>query len=274
MRSNSAKRFNMTILITFLLWASLGMQQGPPVKSGGEAAANQQRARALIDQMINTLGGQSYLTLQDSHIEGRTGRFYHGTSEGGSLYQRFWQWPDKERLEYTKARDIVSLFLGENAYETTFRGTQVLDTQKDQDLHRYMLRRHYALEIVLRQWLNDPGTALFYEGPSLSENHSVERVTVMTSKGEAVTLLIDSISHLPVKKTFIIRDPQTKDRDEIDEVYDNWKKIDGINTPYNTLVTYNGELYRQYYVNTITFNSHLADSLFATPKLDFNPKKK
>jgi len=264
----------MKILITFLLWASLGAQQSPPVKSGGEAAANQQKARALIDQMISTLGGQNYLALQDSHIEGRTGRFYHGTSEGGSVYQRFWQWPDKERLEYTKARDIVSLFLGENAYETTFRGTQVLDTQKDQDLHRYMLRRHYALEIVLRQWLNDPGTALFYEGPSLSENHSVERVTVMTSKGEAVTLLIDSISHLPVKKTFIIRDPQTKDRDEIDEVYDNWKKIDGINTPYNTLVTYNGELYRQYYVNTITFNSHLADSLFATPKLDFNPKKK
>ncbi len=264
----------MKILITFLLWASLGAQQSPPVKPGGEAAANQQKARALIDQMISTLGGQNYLALQDSHIEGRTGRFYHGTSEGGSVYQRFWQWPDKERLEYTKARDIVSLFLGENAYETTFRGTQILDTQKDQDLHRYMLRRHYALEIVLRQWLNDPGTALFYEGPSLSENHSVERVTVMTSKGEAVTLLIDSISHLPVKKTFIIRDPQTKDRDEIDEVYDNWKKIDGINTPYNTLVTYNGELYRQYYVNTITFNSHLADSLFATPKLDFNPKKK
>jgi hypothetical protein len=137
-----------------------------------------------------------------------------------------------------------------------------------------MLRRHYALEIVLRQWLNDPGTALFYEGPTLSENHSVERVTIMTSKSESVTLLIDSSSHLPVKKTFIIRDPQTRDRDAIDEIYDNWKKIDGVNTPYNTLVTYNGDLYRQYYVNTITFNSHLADSLFATPKLDFNRNKK
>ncbi len=137
-----------------------------------------------------------------------------------------------------------------------------------------MLRRHYALEIVLRQWLNDPGTALFYEGPSLAENHSVERVTVMTVKGEAVTLLIDSNNHLPVKKIFITRDPQTRDRDEIDEIYDNWKLIDGINTPYNTLVTYNGDLYRQYYVSSVVYNSHLADSLFVTPKLDFNPHKK
>lgn len=264
----------MKILITFLLFATLGIQQTPQTKAGGEAAANQQKARALIDQMIATLGGQNYLNVKDSHIEGRTGRFYHGTSEGGSVYQRFWQWPDKERIEYTKARDIISLFLGENAYETTFRGTQALDQQKDQDLHRYMLRRHYALEIVLRQWLNEPGTALFYEGPSLTENHSVERVSIITSKGEAVTLLIDSSTHLPVKKTFIIRDPQTRDRDEIDEVYDNWKMIDGINTPYNTLVTYNGDLYRQYYFNSVTYNTHLADSLFATPKLDFNRNKK
>ena len=137
-----------------------------------------------------------------------------------------------------------------------------------------MLRRHYALEVVLRQWLNEPGVALFDEGLSLAENHSVERVTIMTSKGEAVTLLIDSNNHLPVKKIFIIRDPQTRDRDEIDEVYDNWKLIDGVNTPYNTLITFNGDLYRQYYFNSVEYNTHLADSLFATPKLDFNRKKK
>ena len=50
--------------------------------------------------------------------------------------------------------------------------------------------------------------------------------------------------------------------------------IDGVNTPYNTLVTYNGDLYRQYYVNSVTYNTHLAGSLFATPKLDFNRNKK
>jgi hypothetical protein len=264
----------MRILIAFLLWTSLAAQQTPSTGPGGEAASNQKKARALIDQMINTLGGQAYLTLQDSHIEGRTGRFYHGTSEGGSVYQRYWQWPDKERLEYTKARDIVELIIGDNWYETTFRGTRAENTEKDPDMQRYLLRRHYALEIVLRQWLNEPGTALFYEGPTLAENHSAERVTVMNARNESVTLLIDSDNHLPVKKTFIIRDPKTRDRDEIDEVYDNWKRINGINTPYNTLVTYNGELYRQYYVNTVAYNSHLQDSLFALPALNFNPAKK
>ena len=122
-----------------------------------------------------------------------------------------------------------------------------------------------------------PGTSperLRDEGDGFVDNRQVDNVSIINSKNQAVTISIDRINHLPVKKIFIIRDPQTRDRDEIDEVYDNWKKIDGINTPYNTLVTYNGELYRQYYVNTITFNSHLQDSLFATPKLDFNRKKK
>jgi len=248
-----------------------GQQTAAPA---GGADANQRKARELVDQMIATLGGQAYLTAQDYEMEGRTGRFYHGTSEGGSLIHRYWQWPDKERFEFTKQRDIVSIYVGDKAFETTFRGTRLLDPDKDQDLRRFILRRHYALEIVLRQWLADPGTALFYEGPVLAENHSGERVTIMNSKNEAVSLVIDSGTHLPIKKTFIIRDPQTRDRDELSEVYDNWKKVQGINTPYNTLVMFNGELYRQYFVSSITYNNHLAASLFDAGPLNFSPTKR
>ncbi len=248
-----------------------GQQTAAPASG---ADANQRKARELVDQMIATLGGQAYLTAQDYEMEGRTGRFYHGTSEGGSLIHRYWQWPDKERFEFTKQRDIVSIYVGDKAFETTFRGTRLLDPDKDQDLRRFILRRHYALEIVLRQWLADPGTALFYEGPVLAENHSGERVTIMNSKNEAVSLVIDSGTHLPIKKTFIIRDPQTRDRDELSEVYDNWKKVQGINTPYNTLVMFNGELYRQYFVSSITYNNHLAASLFDAGPLNFSPTKR
>src|SRR5207302_11033923 len=68
---------------------------------------------------------------------------------------------------------------------------------------------------------------------------------------------------LPIlKKIFNVRNPQSKGRDEIAEIYDNWKSVQGIGTPYNTFVTVNGEPYQQYYISEVRYNNHLPESLF------------
>lgn len=261
----------LLLILSFAIVA--GTQQASSASSSQLAQANQQKARAFLDQAIQALGGQAYLNLQDGEFQGRVGSFYHDRSEGSTEYYRFWQFPDKERVELTKQRDIVRLYVGDEAYEITFRGSRILDPKKDYDLQVYLERRHRALDIILRQWLNDPGTALFDEGPSLAENHSVERITVINSKNDAVTLSIDTDTHLPVKKSFVIKDPQGY-RDEIAEVYDNWKMVAGVNTPYNTLVSRNGELQRQYFLTGgIKYNLRLQSSLFE-PGTKLVPTKK
>lgn len=254
------------------LCINLAAQQTPSTPRDNSAQTNQQKARAVVDRMIQTLGGQAFMNLEDAESEGRSGAFYRERSEGSTLYHRFWQWPDKERVELTKQRDVVQLTVGDQMYEITFRGSRLIDPKQDYNSRVYLERRQHSLEIVLRQWLNAPGTALFDEGPALAENHSVEQITIINSKNDAVTLSVDTDTHLPVKKTFIIRDPQGY-RDEIGEVYDNWKLIQGVNTPFNTLVTRNGEVSRQYFVESITYNTHLQSELFQPGKL-FNPKKK
>lgn len=258
----------VVVVVLGILSGSLAGQQ----TSDTAAQANQQKARAILDRMIQTLGGQAYLNAQNSESEGRYGIFYHERSEGSTEFHRFWEWPDKDRMELTKQRDIVQLAVGDQLYEITFRGSRLIDPKKDYDAQVAMERRHHTLEVILRQWLNEPGIALFDEGAALAENHSVERITIINAKNDAVTLSVDTDSHLPVKKTFVIRDPQGY-RDEIGEVYDNWKLIQGVNTPYNVLVTRNGELTRQYFLSSITYNSHLQDSLFQ-PGATFNLKKK
>ena len=257
-----------------MIWLCVGLagQQAPSTSQGDSAQANQQKARSILDRMVQTLGGQAYLNLQDAESEGRYGRFYHERSEASTVFHRFWEWPDKERIELTKQRDVVELTVGDEMYEITFRGSRIVDPKKDYDTQVYLERRRHALENVLRQWLNEPGAALFYEGPALAENHSVERVTIINSKNDAVSLSVDSDTHVPIKKTFVIRDPQGY-RDEIGEVYDNWKMIQGVNTPFNTLITRNGEVSRQYFLSSITYNNHLQSSLFQ-PGILFDLKKK
>ena len=264
-------RNSLKIFMLFLLCGSVAPQQ-PSTSANQSGQSNQQKARAFITQLIQTLGGSAYLNLQNGEFEGRYGVFYHERSEGSDVFHRFWAWPDKDRREITKQRDIVELVVGNQMYEMTFRGTRTYDLNQDYNARIYVERRQHSLEIILRQWLNQPGTALFDEGPSLTENHSVEKVSIINSKNDAVSIAIDTDTHLPVKKSFVIKDPQGY-RDEIGEIYDNWKMIQGVNTPYNTLITRNGELTRQDFLSSASYNLNLQSSLFE-PGAKFDIKKK
>ena len=84
---------------------------------------NARKARALIDQAIQALGGQAYLTIRDREMQGRSYSFHHGRpSNGGVIFWGFSEYPDKERIELTKERDVTELYVGDKGYELTYKG--------------------------------------------------------------------------------------------------------------------------------------------------------
>jgi hypothetical protein len=253
----------MRILVTVCL-ALFGIAGRPALPAqSNEAQSNQQKARAILDKMIATMGGRNYLTVQDFYMEGRYGRFYHDKSSGTFEFFRYWQWPDKDRWEITKQRDVVQLYLGDAAYEITFRGAHEMDPKKDESVRWALIRHRYALPNILRTWLTTPGTALFYEGQTLAENRMAERITIINAQNDAVTILVDVNTHLPVAKTYTIRDPQSRERDQEMEIYDNWRMVQGINTPYNVATKHNGDLVRQEFLSSITYNSPPPENVFS-----------
>jgi len=271
--SKKALVFMRIVALICLFAASLYGQQNPSAKSADSAQNNQQRARVLIDQMIQALGGQAYLNAQDFYAEGRSGSFHNETLVGWGLYYRFWKWPDKDRIELTKQRDVVQLFLGDQVYEITYRGIHPIDLQKEEKLQQGVVRRYYSLENVLRGWLKEPGILLLDEGPSISEGHLGEKVTIINSKNESVTLIVDTATHLPLEKRFSTRDPRYRDRDEESTIYGDWKMIQGINTPRMTVTKRNGETIAQQIILNISYNTHPADSLFDPAVAKINPVK-
>src|SRR5512135_1402170 len=84
--------------------------------------ANAQKARALLDQCIQALGGQAWLSVQDMEQQGRSYSYFQGQPNSlGTLFWRFWKFPDKNRVELTKQRDVVYLNVGDKGYEITFK---------------------------------------------------------------------------------------------------------------------------------------------------------
>jgi hypothetical protein len=263
----------MKILALICLCLTSLAGQQTPAKPTPAGQTNQQKARAVLEQMIQALGGQAYLSVEDYYAEGRSGSFHNEALVGEGLIYRYWKWPDIDRIELTKERDIVELYIGDNAYEITYRGIRALDPAKDERLRASLLRRHYSLEIVLRKWLNEPGILLLDEGPTLSENRMAEKITVINANNEAVTILVAPDSHLPLEKRFSSRDPRYRERDEESTIYGNWRVEQGINTPHTILTKRNGETISQQILAHVTYNTHPPANLFDPSAAKISPVK-
>jgi hypothetical protein len=231
---------------------------------------NARQARALLDQAIQALGGQAFLTIHDVEEEGRTYSFYHGRpTSNGVLFWRFVEYPDKERIEITKQRDVAYLYVANKGYEITYKGPAGVEKK---DLDDYLRRRRLSLEMILRVWMNDPAVAFFYDGNALAGNLPAQQVTLINSKDEAVKLFLDIDTHLPIKKSYSWRDPVDKQKNIEEEIFDNYRPVQGVMTPYGFTRYYNGDMQTQRFVSAVHYNEPPNPAMF-DPNSAYDPNK-
>jgi hypothetical protein len=233
----------------------------------GNEDATVKKARNLLTQMIEAMGGQAYMSLQSIEQTGLSYSFYNGKPNSlGTDFYRILKFPDKERVELTKQRDVIMMENGDKGYEISYKGTTLQDPKT---WHDYVRRRNFSMEWLLRVWLTQQGTQIYYEGTAIAEQRMADVVTLMNSKNESVSIFIDQSSHLPIKKTFTYRDPVDRQKDEEGEIYGNWRPEGGIPTPHSVVRTHNGDYTNQRFIKTVTYNVAAPDSLFeAKPTYD------
>jgi hypothetical protein len=242
----------------------------PSITLDKEALQNSDKAKSTIQQGIAALGGQTYLTIRDREQQGRTYGFHHGTPTGGGApFWSFSQFPDKERVEFTKERDIAEVYVGDKGWEITYKGPHPVEPK---DLHDYLRRRRFSLDRVLRTWVSDPSVVMLFEGNAVAAEHSALQVTLINAQNESVTLYFDVDTHLPVKKSFEWRDPVDKQKNLEEEVYDNYKPVAGIMAPYSITRFFNGDMSNQRFLNSVTINQGLDPAMF-DPNSGYNPNK-
>src|SRR5581483_3800318 len=269
------------VLIMFVLAVLCLAQENPPANTSGSSSsqqtipvdqANAAKAKAVLDQAIKAFGGDAYLNWKDMAAEGRAYTFHHGEANSvGTQFWRFRKFPDKDRVELTKKRDVIQIYNGDKGYEITYKGIRNLEGKDD--LEPYLRRRHFSLDMVLRTWLNQPGVALFYEGQTVAAQKQADQVTVMNNKNEAVTIYVDINSRLPVAKKYSWRDPQDKERNVEEEIFDNYRQVQNIMTPFDITRMYNGEMWAQSFLSSAKYDQSLADALF-DPQAANSSKKK
>ena len=231
---------------------------------------NAHKARALLDQGIQALGGQAYLNVHDMQDQGRVYSFYHGRpTSNGVFFWRFVEYPDKERMELTPQRDIAYVYVGDKGYEITYKGSKAVEKK---DLEDHERRHRFSLETILRSWVNDPSVALFFEGNALAGNLAAQKVTLINAKNESVSLYFDIDTHLPIKKDYSWRDPVDKERNLEEETFNGYRLIQGVMTPFGFTRYFNGDMQTERFMTAASYNQTLNPAMW-DPNSGYNPIK-
>lgn len=256
-------------LAGLLLGAPLGsrgqIDEGPPTTpaatqgagqtEGPVATKNAEQARATLDAMVKALGGQAWLNIKNSERDGHLAAFFHGNPDlGTEQFYIYHQWPDHDRIEYTKHRDDVLFILGNQGWEVTFRGKKALP--KDQ-LDGFLRDRAHSIETAVKVWMKDPKTILIFEGPRMVERHLGIQVSLISPSNEAITLVVSNDTHLPLRREYQYRDPVYHDLDTEVEEYDNYHIVEGFPTAFRLTRIKNGETTQQLYVDRAKYNQDL-----------------
>jgi hypothetical protein len=299
MSLNASNHVDMSrILAILLLCALAGAQsaQAPtptPAPTPASPTINlndsdsARKARAILDQTVQALGGEPYLTYENREETGRYYPLYHGrTNSTGIYYNYYIEYPDKDRFEVIHTKDIfliegqvgnvkvkgkfdlVQIFNGDKGYETTYKGTAAVEPL---DLQNHLRRRQHSLEWIFRKWLRDPGVAMFYDGQAVVDGKETEGVTLLNGQNDSVSVYVDLNTHYPVKISYSWRDPKDKQKNVEDEIYDNYKLVQGIWTPHSITRYYNGESSQQRFIATASYNQKLPDSMFDAA-VTYDPK--
>ena len=245
--------------------------KGAPQVADSSADKNAAKARAALDAMVKALGGDAWLNLKNTVREGHIAAFYHGNPDlGTTLFTECHVWPDRDRYEYGKHKDVYQFYVGNKGIEITYRGAK--DLPKEQ-LDDFLRRRDHSIEMAVKVWMKDPKTILIYEGQRMAERHMADQVTLISPENEAITIQMDVQTHLPLSRSFQWRDPVYKDKNTDVEEYADYHDVEGFPTAFSITRVRNDETTRQVYIDKVHYNVNLPEGFWDINEIGRRTKK-
>jgi len=224
------------------------------------------KAKQIIDQAIDALGGDAYLNVRDVTCTGRLGQFDHsGELTGFGQFIDFTEPPFKDRQENLPKRNIVEVYNGDKGWDLDRGG---VSDAPQAELIEFQSNNLKDLDNILRHRIHEPGMVLRYGGPDVVDLKQVDWVELVDSDNRTIRIAFASATHLPVRKTVESRDPKFQMKTLEIEYYSNYHPIDGIQTPFQVTRERNQMKIFQVFFDKCDYNTNISDSLFTKESLD------
>ncbi|HEY2381911.1 MAG TPA: hypothetical protein VGK48_12095 [Terriglobia bacterium] len=231
----------------------------------GFALARQGRGIQPLDQMIDALGGQAYLDVDDIHTTGRFYAFAHGQLSASDLFADFIKFPDMERTEFGGPK-FKTITINSGKQGKKVEGKKDPVDQTPGEVEEFQKGFKTGMDYVLRFVVQDKQTTIQNLGTEMVGFKRTDIIELRDPAKNRIRFYIDRESHLPVK----MQVRRSDDPKLHEEQYSNWHKSQGVSMPLFVTRYTDGVKTMEIRAETVVYNSHLADNLFT----QLNPSSK
>jgi hypothetical protein len=254
----------------FVLFATAWLQvapcafaQNPQDMMPAESAA---KAKEILQQAIQALGGTAYLNLHDATCEGRLSQFGHaGELNGFEKFADYTIPPFKDRTENLPKRNIITVMDGDKGW-TLDRGG--VSDASGADIARFQEDTKKDLDYILRTRIKEPNMVFRYAGQDIVDLKEADWVELVDSDNRTIKIAFAQATHLPLRKIVDTRDSNTRMKTDELEYYSNYHPINGIQTAFQFTRERNHIKVYQVFFDKCEYNTNLPDSLFSKQSLD------
>jgi hypothetical protein len=218
------------------------------------------KAQGVLDQAIQALGGQAFLRAKSLTTRGRIFAIEEGQTAGFAPFRSTVEYPEKRRFSYGKDKPVILVNDGERGWELDRYG---IIRQSPARIQRWRLANRYSLENLLRRVIHEPGTLIQDGGVDFVDDVSVRVVDIVDAQRVQVKLYLNKVKFLPVRITYRIQNPETREWDEFADVYGEYRAFQGIQTPMRITRLLNGERVSELYRNAAEYDASYPSNLFA-----------
>jgi len=213
------------------------------------------------------MGGDTFLNVTDMVSQGRTFTFdREGRSSIPIKFTDYTRLPDKERYELgnnKKDQDITVFDLAANVgWILEGRKETREATKEEMDGFKRLVK--HSIDILFRPRYRDPDDRMFYLGPGEGKEVIFDLVKIVDPENDEVVIYFNRMSKLPEKVEYWTVSRRGIRQKVVDE-FSRWFDKQGVNTPLRIDSYISGRPSSQHFINEITYNGDLPDSLFAKP---------
>ena len=245
-----------------LLFLPAGRAQNPDELMPAESAA---KAKAILQQAIDALGGAAYLNVHNSDCTGRFAQFQHSGDIGGYIEMReYREMPDKNRVEYDPKARIIDLYAGDKGWTLDRGGVSELPAA---DMADYQEQLKMQMGNVLRNRMNDTSLFFRYGGSDVVDLKEADWIEI-GDQGRTLRIAVGRSDHLPIRSLLLQRDPKTGEKTERSTYYTSYHLIDGIQTPFRESRFLNGRQVYQVFWESCSYNVDLPADFFTRASLE------
>jgi len=249
-----------------------------------EASAT--KAKQVLAQLIDAMGGATYLGVRESQCSGRRALFGHNSETTGFvLFVDERRYPDKDRTEYiakghngilgsligidglyiTHGGTIVTVYNGAQGWTLDRSGVSEVPATAITDFQESVQR---DINNLLRVRLNEPGMIFRYGGRDTVDLKQVDWVELTDREERTFRLAVDQTTHLLVHSVVTTTDEESHQRNDETTIYTNYQLREGVQVAMQISREKNGRRTYQAFYDSCRYNPNFPDDLFTRSGLE------